>query len=63
MNNVLPGFVDSYPGTQDIIDSIPAKRQVTTDEITDVVSFLCSEKASYINGQSLLVDGGLTKSI
>jgi NAD(P)-dependent dehydrogenase (short-subunit alcohol dehydrogenase family) len=61
MNNVLPRFIDSYPATQEIIDSIPAKRQGTTDEIADVVPFSCSEKASYINGQSLLVDGGFTK--
>jgi NAD(P)-dependent dehydrogenase (short-subunit alcohol dehydrogenase family) len=63
MNNALPRFIESYPATKEIIDSIPAKRQGTTYEIADLVSFLCSEKASYINGLSLLVDGGHTKSI
>lgn len=63
MNNVLPGFIDSYPATEEIINSIPAKRQGTTKEIADVVSFLCDDASKYINGQSILVDGGLTKSI
>lgn len=63
MNNVLPGFIDSYPASDELISQIPARRQGTTSEVADVVSFLASDKSSYVNGQNILVDGGLTKSI
>ena len=32
----------------------------TTDEVASVVTFLCSEAASLVNGTSILVDGGET---
>jgi len=62
MNNVLPGFVDSYVADSEVINNIPMKRQATTEEIAEVVAFLASEKSAYINGQSIMVDGGLTRS-
>lgn len=42
---------------------VPLKRLANPEEIAAAVSFLCSSKASYISGVSLLVDGGLTKGI
>lgn len=39
-------------------DAIPLARYGTVHEMADAVFFLCSEKASYINGQTLAVDGG-----
>jgi len=39
-------------------DAIPLNRYATVQEIADTVFFLCSEAASYINGQTLAVDGG-----
>ena len=63
MNNVLPGFIDSYEASQETIKQIPMLRQGTTDEVAELVSFLASEKSSYITGQDFLIDGGLVKSI
>jgi NAD(P)-dependent dehydrogenase (short-subunit alcohol dehydrogenase family) len=39
---------------------IPLGRMATTEEIAQVIAFLCSSKASFITGQNLLVDGGLS---
>lgn len=63
MNSVLPGYVDSYPLAKEGIAEIPMQRQAKTDEIAKAVYFLASDDSSYINGQNLLVDGGLVKSI
>jgi len=39
-------------------DAIPLKRYGTVDEIANAVVFLCSDAATYVNGQTLAVDGG-----
>jgi 3-oxoacyl-[acyl-carrier protein] reductase len=44
-------------------DDVPVGRIGTIDEIGGVIAFLCSERASYICGVNLLVDGGLVRSI
>ena len=44
-------------------DEIPAGRLGTAEEIAAAAAFFCSERASYITGTALLVDGGLTRSI
>ena len=38
--------------------NVPMKREGKASEIADAVLFLCSDKASYITGQSISVDGG-----
>lgn len=63
MNSVLPGFVDSWPSDAEIVARIPAGRYGMTTEIARTVRFLLSEDASYINGQNILVDGGLVKTV
>lgn len=42
---------------------IPARRLAQPHEISDVVAFLCSDRASYVTGESILVDGGLARSM
>ncbi|MGE7370942.1 SDR family oxidoreductase [Neorhizobium sp. NPDC001467] len=63
MNNVLPGWIDSLPATEERRHSVPMKRYGTSDEIAATVAFLASEGAGYITGQNLKVDGGLTRSV
>lgn len=43
----------------EVNEEIPAKRMATPEEIASVAFFLASPEASYINGASLTVDGGL----
>lgn len=63
MNNVLPGFIDSYPEDEATVARIPARRYGKVEEIARTVAFLLSSEAAYINGQNLRVDGGLTRSV
>ncbi|WP_312222239.1 SDR family oxidoreductase [Rhizobium rhizoryzae] len=63
MNNVLPGWIDSLPGTEERRESVPMRRYGTMEEIAATISFLVSEGAGYITGQSLKVDGGLMRSV
>ena len=59
MNNVLPGFVDSYPIDNETKENIPMRRSGSVKEIAKTVAFLLSNDADYITGQSICVDGGL----
>ncbi|MCM2472855.1 SDR family oxidoreductase [Rhizobium sp. CG5] len=63
MNNVLPGWIDSLPATEERRDGVPMKRYGTSEEIAATVAFLASDGAGYITGQNLKVDGGLTRSV
>ena len=63
MNNVLPGWIDSLPATEERRQSVPMRRYGTTEEIAATVAFLASEGAAYITGQHIRVDGGLMRSI
>jgi len=48
MNNVLPGWIDSLPATEERAQSVPMKRYGTSAEIAATVAFLASEGAGYI---------------
>jgi NAD(P)-dependent dehydrogenase (short-subunit alcohol dehydrogenase family) len=63
MNNVLPGWIDSLPATDERRNSVPMQRYGTSDEIAATVAFLASAGAAYITGQNIRVDGGVTRSI
>lgn len=70
VNAVAPGPVETAMAAQvhsaDIRtsyhDAIPLNRYGTVHEIAETVAFLCSDAASFINGQTLAVDGGFDAS-
>ncbi|GAA0824923.1 SDR family oxidoreductase [Marinomonas arenicola] len=63
MNNVLPGWIDSLPATDERRESVPMGRYGKAEEIAATIAFLLSDGAGYITGQNLRVDGGVTHSI
>ena len=71
VNCLAPGRIDTdrirevYPDgpSEDDLAAIPLRRLGTTREIGDVVAFLCSERASYVSGTVMLVDGALTRGL
>ena len=63
INNVLPGFIDSFPETEAVKARIPMGRYGRVEEIAGTIGFLASEAAGYITGQNLRVDGGITRSV
>ena len=63
MNNVLPGWIDSLPKTEERRQTVPMQRYGTTGEIAATISFLASDGAAYITGQNIRVDGGLTRAV
>ncbi len=63
MNNLLPGFCENVNLSEFARASIPAQRPATFEEIGQTCVFLASEGARYINGQSILADGGMNRAI
>ena len=63
MNNVLPGWIDSLPQTDERRAGVPMQRYGTEGEIASTVAFLASPGAGYITGQNIKVDGGVTRGI
>jgi NAD(P)-dependent dehydrogenase (short-subunit alcohol dehydrogenase family) len=63
MNNVLPGYIDSYPESEENLREIPMGRYGKVEEIASTVRFLLSAEAGYITGQNIRVDGGITRSV
>jgi 3-oxoacyl-[acyl-carrier protein] reductase len=66
VNSVAPGVIDTpiqdrnRATLADVGESIPLKRIGTPDEIANAVLFLLSDFASYVTGETLVVDGGMT---
>lgn len=63
MNNLLPGFIDTYPVGEERLSTVPMGRPGTIEEVARTVLFLLSADAGYVTGQNLRVDGGATRSV
>lgn len=67
VNAVVPGFLDvgmavraNRKALEERLSRIPMGRMGSAEEVAGVVAFLASDDASYITGQAIVVDGGLT---
>jgi len=63
MNNVLPGFIDSLPEKEERKSRIPMQRYGRAEEVAELILFLASDRSSYITGQNIRIDGGITRSV
>lgn len=66
VNGVAPGFIDTpliaayqHEKREQVINSIALKRAGSAEEVAELICFLLSDKASYISGQIIGIDGGL----
>mgnify|MGYP003385470950 FL=1 len=64
VNAIAPGIIEtnmsaSAFNTDDIKRMVPMKRAGTVDEVADLVGFLASDKAAYITGQIISINGGM----
>jgi 3-oxoacyl-[acyl-carrier protein] reductase len=69
INTLLPGVIATDrtkslgADAPERVAQLPAKRLGTVEEFAAAGAFLCSARASYITGTTLLVDGGATRSV
>lgn len=72
VNAIAPGFIDAGISTPFYADptvrasrggAVPSRRLGQSEDIANAVSYLASEKASYVNGHHLVVDGGVSVSL
>ena len=73
INEVCPGYTDTpmlrngmarNPQVQELIEkAMPLGRAATVEEIANVVHFLASPGASFVNGQSWIVDSGVSVTL
>ena len=66
VNAVAPGYIDTDmthamtdSAKEAVVAKIPMKRVGNAEDVAEIIAFLCSEKASYITGQVISVDGGM----
>ena len=61
---MMERILQRKPQLEQVIEKVsPLERMAEPEEVADVIVFLCSPSASYVNGTGLLVDAGLTLSV
>ena len=65
VNSISPGWIDAYGNTYAGLDAYqqPVGRVGNPRDISSMVLFLFSSKASFINGENICIDGGMTKQM
>ncbi|HJO15423.1 MAG TPA: SDR family oxidoreductase [Phycisphaerales bacterium] len=63
VNAVMPGFVGTFDVPEAIISQIPAGRTAEPCEVAGLMAWLCSDEARYVTGESICMDGGLTRAV
>jgi len=67
VNNVAPGVILTdrvrQIGGEHLADTVPMRRMGRPDEFASVVAFLASERASYVSGATIPIDGGASRAI
>ena len=63
VNSISPGWIDTFEYNFEESDLLqhPVKRVGNTLDIVNMVLFLCSDKASFITGENICIDGGMSK--
>ncbi len=63
VNSISPGWIETKGGTWEGPDALqqPAGRTGVPEDIANMVLYLCSEKAGFITGENICIDGGMTK--
>ena len=65
VNSISPGWIDTTGSTFDGADTAqhPAGRVGTPLDIANMVLFLCSDRAGFITGENICIDGGMTRQM
>jgi len=65
VNTISPGWIDTTNTTFRGVDASQhlSGRVGKPEDISEMVLFLCSDKASFITGQDIIIDGGMTKQM
>lgn len=65
VNSISPGWIDTGGNTYAGPDALqqPVGRVGTPQDIAQMVLFLCSDKAGFINGENICIDGGMTRQM
>ena len=63
VNSISPGWINTTEESIDGVDALqqPAGRVGRPEDIAEMVKFLCSDKAGFITGENICIDGGMTK--